>query len=195
MTYPSEAGNRAPASGGIAIAVLRVNEQSGGTMPIPRSIEQFLGEQNVPYSVVHHQPAYTAQEEAAVAHVPGRQWAKTVACVADGRAILAVVPASSLVDLDRLREVAGAKDIRLASEREFERLYPDCEIGAMPPLGPLYGQEVFVDASLAAGDENEIVFDAGSHSDAVKVRYEDFARVVRPTVGEFGRLRRMPLEH
>src|SRR5215510_1692065 len=107
-----------------------------GDMPIPRSIERFLGDQHVPYSVIHHLPAYTAQQEAAAAHVPGRAWAKAVACVADDLAILAVVPAPSFVDFDRLREVAGASDIRLASEREFERLYPDCEIGAMPPLGP-----------------------------------------------------------
>lgn len=162
-------------------------------MSIPRSIERFLDEQHVAYSVLHHRPAYTAQEEAAVAHVPGRQWAKTVACFADDRPILAVVPAPSRVDLDRLRQVAGARDIRLASEREFERLYPDCETGAIPPLGPLYGQPVFVDQALAGA--GEIVFDAGSHSDAVKVKYDDFARVVRPTVGDFGRTRRPPIEH
>lgn len=161
-------------------------------MPIPRSIEKFLGDHQVPYSVLHHRPAYTAQEEASLAHVPGSQWAKTVACFADERPILAVVPAPSLVDLDRLREIAGAREIRLANEREFEGLYPDCETGAMPPLGPLYGQQVFVDQSLAgAGD---IVFDAGSHTDAVKVRYDDFVQLVRPTAGDFGRARRVPFE-
>jgi Ala-tRNA(Pro) deacylase len=154
-------------------------------MAIPRSIEQFLNEQHVAYSVIPHRPAYTAQEEAAAAHVPGRHWAKTVACVAGDRPILAVVPAPSLVDLDRLRTISGASDVRLANEREFERLDPDCEVGAMPPLGPLYGQPVFVDRSLSAG--NEIVFDGG---DAIKVKYDDFARTVRPTVGDFGRPRR-----
>ena len=162
-------------------------------MSIPRSIEQFFGDEHVAYSVIHHRPAYTAQEEAAMAHVPGRQWAKTVACVADDRPILAVVPAPSVVDFDRLREIAGAQEIRLASERECERLYPDCETGAMPPLGPLYRQPVFVDSSLARG--GEIVFEAGSHTDAVKVRYDDFARAVRPTVGDFGRTRRTPVEY
>jgi Ala-tRNA(Pro) deacylase len=156
-------------------------------MPIPRSIEQFLTEQHVAYSVIPHRPAYTAQEEAAVTHIPGGQWAKTVACVADDRPVLAVVPATSLVDLDRLRAIAGARDVHLASEREFERLYPDCEVGAMPPLGPLYGQPVFVDRALAGG--NEIAFDAGSHTDAVKMKYDDFERVVRPTVGDFARAR------
>ena len=162
-------------------------------MPISRSVAHFLGEQHVPYAVLPHRPAYTAQEEAASAHVPGWHWAKTVACIADGRPILAVVPAPSFVDLDRLREIADASDIRLASEREFDRLYPDCETGAMPPLGPLYGQQVFVDRAVAAA--GDIVFDAGSHADAVKVRYEDFARVVQPTIGDFGRMRRRPLEH
>ena len=162
-------------------------------MSIPRSVEAFLGEQHVAYSVLPHRPAYTAQEEAAAAHVPGRQWAKTVSCMADDRPILAVVPASSVVDLDRLREIAGVREIRLASEREFERFYPECELGAMPPLGPLYGQPVFVDQSLASG--GDIVFDAGTHSDAVKVKYDDFARVVHPTVGDFGRTRRLSVEH
>ena len=160
-------------------------------MPIPRSIEEFLNEQHVAYSVIPHRPAYTAQEEAAVTHVPGRHWAKTVACVAGERPILAVVPAPSFVDLDRLREISGASDVRLANEREFERLYPDCEVGAMPPLGPLYDQPVFIDRSFAGG--SEIVFDGGSHSDAVKMKYDDFARVVRPTVGDFGRPRRVPI--
>jgi Ala-tRNA(Pro) deacylase len=162
-------------------------------MAIPQSIERFLDDQHVPYSVLHHRPAYTAQQEAAVTHVPGRQWAKTVACLADDRPILAVVPASSLVDVDRLREVTGASEIRLASEREFEGMFPDCETGAMPPLGPLYGQPVFVDRSLAAAEE--IVFDAGSHSEAIKVRYEDFARVVRPTVGDFERTAGAQIAH
>jgi Ala-tRNA(Pro) deacylase len=162
-------------------------------MPMPRSVEHFLQEQHVPYSVLHHQPAYTPQEEAALAHVPGNRWAKTVTCIADERPILAVVPARSLVDLDRLREVSGAGAIRLANEREVERFYPDCEVGAMPPLGPLYGQAVFVDRSLAA--PGDIVFDAGSHSAAVKVKYDEFARVVHPTVGDFGLTRRVPIEH
>jgi Ala-tRNA(Pro) deacylase len=162
-------------------------------MPIPRSIERFLTEQHVAYSVIPHRPAYTAQEEAAMAHVPGRQWAKTVACVVDDSPVLAVVPASSFVNLDRLREIAGGREVRLARESEFEGLYPDCEIGAMPPLGPLYGQPVFVDRELA--DAGEIVFEGGSHRDAVRVKYDDFARVVRPTVDNLGRLRQRSIEH
>lgn len=159
-------------------------------MPIPRSVEQFLTAQHVPYSVIRHRSAFTAQEEAAAAHVPGNQWAKTVACVADNRPVLAVVPATSFVDLNRLREVAGAREVHLASEREFEGLYPDCEVGAMPPLGPLYGQPVFVDQMLTRADE--IVFEGGSHRDAVKVKYDDFVRVVHPIVVDLARTRGMP---
>ena len=161
-------------------------------MPISPSVEEFLGNQHVPYSVLRHRPAYTAQEEAAVSHVPGWQWAKTVACIADDQPIRAVVPAPSLVDLDRLCEIAGAEAIRLASERDLERWYPDCELGAMPPLGPLYDQPVFVDRAFEGGD---IVFDAGSHSDAVRMTFDDFARVVHPAMGDFGRPRRVAIEH
>lgn len=152
-------------------------------MPIPESIQHFLGDQHVSFSVIHHRPAYTAQEEAAITHVPGRQWAKTVACFADGRPILVVLPAASLIDIEPLRAVTGAENVRLANEREFEGLYPDCETGAMPPLGPLYGQRVYVDRVLA--DAKEIVFHAGSHSDAIRLSYEDFVRLVRPTLGDF----------
>jgi Ala-tRNA(Pro) deacylase len=163
-----------------------------GFMAIPHSIERFLGDQHVEYAVLPHRPAYTAQEEAALAHVPGVQWAKTVACIADGVPVLAVVPAPSFVDLDRLCDVAGAREIRLAREREFEPFYPDCELGAMPPLGPLYGQAVYVDSRLARMDV--IVFDAGTHSDAIRLRYDDFARLVHPIVGDFGLMRGTPLE-
>lgn len=154
-------------------------------MPIPRSIEELLAGRHLAYSVIHHPTAYTAREEAVAAHIPGREWAKTVVCLADDDPILAVVPAVTRVDIGRLRDVTGARDLRLASEREFERLFRDCELGAMPPLGPLYGPSVFIDRSLTDG--HDIAFEAGSHSDAVRVKYDDFARVVHPTVGDFAR--------
>ncbi len=104
---------------------------------------------------------------------------------ADGEPLLAVLPAHLNVDLDRLRELVGSRKIRLAEERELAPLYPDCEPGAMPPLGPLFHQRVFVDESLVT--DPEIVFDAGTHTDAVRMRYEDFAAIVQPVVGQFGR--------
>ena len=137
----------------------------------------------MPYAVVPHRAAFTAQEEAAVIHVPGRDWAKVVICLADDKPIQAVLPASLVVNLDRLLPLARASSIRMAFEDELRALFPDCELGAMPPFGPLYGQPVFVDAALAA--EAEIVFNAGTHMDAIRMRYADFAAAVRPTVGRF----------
>ena len=152
-------------------------------MAVSASVQEFLRRANVAYSVVPHVPAYSAQDEAAVTHVPGRDWAKAVVCFADGEPIQAVVPADLMVDLHRLRLVAGAGFIRLAEEHELRWLFPECELGAMPPLGPLYKQRVFVDATLAA--EARIVFNAGTHADAVSMRYEDFAAIANPIVGSF----------
>lgn len=147
------------------------------------SIHEFLRKAHVPYTVVPHRPAYTAQEEAAAMHVPGRDWAKVVICVVDDRPVEAVLPAPLVVNLDRLRELAGGSEIRLAQEEELRRLFPDCEPGAMPPFGSLYGQPVFVDVALAA--EPEIAFNAGTHTEAICMRWSDFARSVRPIVGKF----------
>lgn len=151
-------------------------------MPIPSSITEFL--QGRPYEVVTHRTAFTAQEEAAATHVPGREWAKTVVCLADEQPILAVLPAHYQVDLERLRKLAGAATIRLAMEREVSALYPSCETGAVPPLGPLFGHRVFVDKVIAS--DAEIAFHAGTHVDAVRMRYADLAEIDSPTVGEFG---------
>jgi Ala-tRNA(Pro) deacylase len=152
-------------------------------MAIPAPIARFLETRKIDYSVVPHPTAYTAQEEAAVAHVPGREWAKVVVCFADEKPILAVLPAPYSVDFERLRELAGAGALRLAQEPEIEPLYPGCERGAMPPLGPLYEQSVYVDRSLAA--DPEIVFNGGTHADAIRMSYQSFADLVRPVVGEF----------
>lgn len=154
-------------------------------MAIAASVGDFLKRERIPYRTITHPVAYTAQEEAAVAHVPGRQWAKTVVCVADGRPIQVVVPADMIVDLERLRELARARVVRLGTEDEIARLYPECERGAMPPLGPLYGQRVYVDTSLI--DEPEIVFNAGTHADAIGMGYNDFAEIVKPVVGALAR--------
>jgi len=152
-------------------------------MAVAASVQEFLRLANVPYTVFPHITAYTAQDEAAVTHVPGRDWAKAVVCFADGEPIQAVVPADRVVNLDRLRVFAGADRIRLAREDELEWLFPDCELGAMPPFGPLYKQRVFVDVALAA--EGQIVFNGGTHGDAVSMRYADFAAISRPFLGRF----------
>jgi Ala-tRNA(Pro) deacylase len=147
------------------------------------TVQEFLRQGNVAYTVFQHAPAFTAQEEAALTHVPGRNWAKAVVCFADGEPVQAVVPADREVDLERLADLARAQDVRLADESELRWLYPDCELGAMPPLGPLYRQAVFVDEALTLDDE--IVFNAGTHSDAVCMRYSDFAAIARPIIGRF----------
>jgi Ala-tRNA(Pro) deacylase len=153
-------------------------------MAVPSSIADYLDRNGVSYSVMPHRVAYTAQEEAAAAHVPGREWAKPVVCMADDQPILAVLPADFLVDLERLRRALNAGSVRLATEAEFSRWYDDCEAGAMPPFGPLYGQRVLVDTSLTL--DRDISFNAGSHREAIRMSYGDFERLVKPTVAEFG---------
>jgi len=152
-------------------------------MPSTSSIHEFLREAHVAYTVVPHRPAFTAQEEAAAAHVPGRDWAKVVVCVVDGEPIQAVLPAPQTVNLRQLLDLAGGTEIRLAQENELRRLFPQCEPGAMPPFGPLYGQSVFVDIGLAS--EPEIVFNAGTHTEAIRMRWADFTASVRPIIGKF----------
>ena len=149
----------------------------------PRSVDNFLKQARIPYTTFRHPEAFTAQAEAAASHVPGRSWVKIVVCFADDEPIQAVLPAPFMVDLERLLVLTGACAIRLATEPEFRRLYPDCEAGAMPPFGTLYFQRVFVDQSLVG--ETEMVFNAGTHTDAIRMHYEDFAVVAKPVVGAF----------
>lgn len=152
-------------------------------MAVSPSVQEFLRRSEVEYTVFPHPRAYTAREEAAVSSVPDRNWAKAVICFADGEPVQAVVPADCDVDFERLARLMGATHIRMASEDELEWLFPDCERGAMPPLGPLYRQLVFVDERLTADDE--IAFDAGTHANAIAMRYVDFAAVTHPIVGRF----------
>jgi len=147
------------------------------------AIHEFLRDAHVAYTVVPHRPAYTAQEEAAAVHVPGRDWAKVVICFVDGEPIQAVLPAPLVVNLDRLLQLAGGETIRLARPDELRQLFPDAETGAMPPFGPLYHQPVFVDSALAA--EPEIVFNAGTHTEAIRMRWVDFAVTVSPIICSF----------
>lgn len=156
-------------------------------MATPITIQEFLRQAHVGYDLLPHRSAFTAQEEAAATHTPGRDWAKVVTCFAGDEPIQAVVPATSVVDLERLRVLAGAPTIRLAQEDELQRLYPDCEPGAMPPFGPLYKQRVFVDTTLTG--EAEIAFNAGTHTDAMRMRYADFEEVAKPVVGTFSERR------
>jgi len=153
-------------------------------MSVTASVHEFLRNANVAYTVFPHPAAYTAQEEASVTHTSGWRWAKAVVCFADGEPVQAVVPAHYIVDLERLAVVANATSVRLAHEGELQWLYPDCEAGAMPPLGPLYRQRVFLDSSLAL--EPTIAFNGGTHRDAIRMRMEDFILIAQPVMGRFG---------
>lgn len=151
-------------------------------MTISARLKHLLDENRVPYSTLPHAKTYTAQAAAAVMHVSGQQIAKTVVLAAGNDFVLAVLPASYHVDLRKLGAVVG-RNLQLASEADFISRFPDCEPGAMPPFGRLYGLPVYVDEALTA--DEEIVFEAGTHREAVRLRYADFERLTQPTVGDF----------
>jgi Ala-tRNA(Pro) deacylase len=150
---------------------------------IARKLKEHLDQNKVKYVTITHSPAYTAQEVAASAHVPGRDMAKTVIIHVGDRFAMAVLPANRKVVLHDLIELTGNKDVRFATEAEFASRFPDCEVGAMPPFGNLYGMDVYVAPALAAAER--IAFNAGSHTEVIQMTYEDFARLVRPRVVSF----------
>ncbi|MDR7481704.1 MAG: YbaK/EbsC family protein [Armatimonadota bacterium] len=148
-------------------------------------LEQMFRNAQVAYRVTPHPPAFTAQEIAAAEHVSGYEVAKVVMALADDRLVMLVLPAPYRVDLVRLKQQLGAAAVRLAHEREFANVFPDCEVGAMPPFGNLYNIPVYVDRALTA--DREITFNAGSHRETMTVAYADFERLAQPTVLEFAR--------
>ena len=150
-------------------------------MPV-KKLKEFLDSKNVQYVSITHSPAFTAQQIAASAHIPGRELAKTVMVKIDGELAMAVLPASFKVDFELLKKVSGAKNAELAREHEFKDTFPACDVGAMPPFGNLYDLTVYVAESLT-GDE-EIAFNAGSHVELIKLSYRDFERLVKPKIGQ-----------
>jgi len=149
---------------------------------VPARLIDLLNQSKVRYEVLHHPEAFTAQELAAIEHVKGRSHAKVVMVKADGEVLMAVLPADLRIDLEKLEKVVGRKTA-LATETDFQTLFPDCAIGTMPPFGQLYGVATYLDASLA--DADKIVFEAGTHSDAIKMRYADYERLAKPTTADF----------
>jgi len=145
-----------------------------------QQLESFLDSNHVKYKTITHSPEYTAQEVAASAHIPGKELAKTVIVKVDGEFAMAVLPATTHLSLSRLRTAAGAGDAEIASEDEFEKLFPDCELGAMPPFGNLYDMPVFAAEQLT--EDDQIAFNAGSHSELVQLAYSDFDKLVHPKV-------------
>ena len=141
-------------------------------------VKEFLDRRWIRYVTIKHSPAFTAQEVAESAHVSGRDFAKTVIVMVDGRMAMVVLPASRRIVLSDLKEMLGTTLVRLATETEFRSSFPDCELGAMPPFGNLYGMPVYVAGELA--EEPEIAFNACTHTEVIKLGYDDFAAAVQP---------------
>jgi Ala-tRNA(Pro) deacylase len=154
-----------------------------------KKLREFLNSQNIPYMTISHAVAYTAKEIAALTHISNKELAKTVIVKVDSTLAMAVLPASCDVDLSSLRVATGARSVSLAKESEFKDRFPECEIGAMPPFGNLYGMAVYVDESLIK--DKDIAFNAGSHNELRQVCYADFERLVKPTVLKFSELPNM----
>jgi Ala-tRNA(Pro) deacylase len=151
-------------------------------MPIEK-LKNFLDKENIKYVSIKHSSAYTAQEIAATAHIPGKELAKTVMIKINGKMAMAVLPASYKIDVRLLQEITGADNVRLADESEFKDKFTDCEVGAMPPFGNLYNMEVFAASTLE--DDEEIAFNACSHTELIKLSFKDFKRLVNPKIVEF----------
>ncbi len=151
-------------------------------MPIQK-LKECLDKNGIEYISIRHSKAYTAQKIAAATHIPGKELAKTVMIKVDGKMAMAVLPASYHVNFEELRVCIGAKKVVLANELEFKDIFPQCEVGAMPPFGNLYGMDVYVAESLA--EDEEIAFNAGSHVELIRLAYKDFAKLVKPKVLKF----------
>jgi len=151
-------------------------------MPV-KKLKAFLDETNVKYLTIRHSSAYTSQEIAASAHVSGKEFAKTVMIKIDGEMAMAILPASYKIDFESLKGVFGTKNVTLASETEFKDRFTDCELGAMPPFGNLYGMAVYVAESLTKN--KEIAFNAGTHTEIIRLNFADYQRLVKPRIFQF----------
>jgi Ala-tRNA(Pro) deacylase len=148
-------------------------------MPV-KKLKEFLDKEKIKYVSIVHSTAYTAQEVAASVHITGRELAKTIIVQLDGEMAMAVLPANRKIILQDLREVTGSDQVKFVAEDDFKKKFPDCETGAMPPFGNLYGMEVYADEQLA--QDEMIAFNAGSHAELIQLAYDDFVRLVKPKV-------------
>ncbi len=145
-----------------------------------RKVREYLDSHTVKYMVMSHSPAYTAQEVAQKTHISGKEVAKTVMVKIDGRMAMVVLPATCEIDFHRLKKVLSAARVELAGEDDFRALFPDCEAGAMPPFGNLYDMPVYVDESLSK--DADIVFNAGTHTEVIRMSFEDYEGLVNPKI-------------
>ena len=150
---------------------------------IAKKLKDFLDSYGVKYVAVQHSPAFSAQEVAASVHVPGQEMAKTVIVNVKGELAMAVLPANYHIDFHRLMDALRTSDMYLATEEEFQNRFPDCELGAMPPFGNLYGMKTYV--AVALSEDEKITFEAGSHSEVITLDWADFERLVSPTIVSF----------
>lgn len=154
-------------------------------MPLLEKLRVFLDENHAQYTHTVHSIAYTAREVASAEHLPPREVAKTVVVHGDDGYHMLVLPANRLVDFQEVRLALGLSHARMVPETELNRLFPDCELGAMPPMGNIYGIPVYLDSGLAA--EDTITFNAGTHRDVVHMTTREFRRLVRPTLVSLAR--------
>ncbi|MCW1887467.1 YbaK/EbsC family protein [Luteolibacter flavescens] len=150
---------------------------------LSKKLKAYLDSRNIKYITITHSPAYTATEVARSAHVPGSLLAKTVIILIDGALAMAVLPSNRRLKLEDLHDLTATDDVKIAHEHEFKRRFPDCEPGAMPPFGNLYDMSTYVSPDLAA--EAEIAFNAGSHTELIRMSWSDYERLVRPQVARF----------
>jgi Ala-tRNA(Pro) deacylase len=150
-----------------------------------KKLKEFLDSHSIQYITITHSTAYTSQQIAALAHIPGKELAKCVMVLIEDQLAMAVLPASLQVDLQIFRRLTGTENVRLANEYEFRDRFPGCEVGAMPPFGNLYEIPVYVDETLTW--DRVIAFNAGTHNELIRMTYDDFARLVKPIVASFGR--------
>lgn len=143
-------------------------------------LEEFLQHEKVPYQSIEHFRTYSSQRTAAAAHISGKEIAKSVMVSIKGKLCMVVLPANKQVDLAKLRKIAGTNEVRLVNESEFKDRFADCEVGAMPPFGNLYGMDMFVAEALAK--DESIAFNAGTHTDLIKMAFKDYERVTHPKI-------------
>ena len=146
-------------------------------------LKKFLDDNKVQYVTITHSQAFTAQQVAASAHIKGKEMAKTVIIKINDKLAMAVLPATYHVDFHLLKEVTGNENVVLAHESEFKEIFDDCELGAMPPFGNLYNMDVYVAQSLT--EDEEIAFNAGTHSELIRMKYSDFNGLVKPKILKF----------
>lgn len=153
-------------------------------MAISTKIREYLEKESVKFETAEHPLAYTATEVAGTQHVPGKQMVKSVIVKTNGTFLMCVLPAIHLLDFEKLKKIVSSQDLKLADESDLKNLFPEYELGAEPPFGHLYGLKVYADKLLE--EDDEIVFNAGTHTDVVKIKYDDFKRLVNPTIAEIG---------